>query len=106
MASSGSNTRTPSPSAPPGLSATCEKLCAYSGQLKCGRKEQPCVKDCIGMASLEPCTPAFHDLYSCLLREPLTHWECGEDRMGAIRDGYCEKEQAAAAGCVEKLTQR
>ena len=58
------------------------------------------------MASVAPCTQAFRGLYACLLREPLTHWECGEDRMGAIRDGYCEEEQAAVASCMERLTQR
>jgi len=64
------------------------------------------VQGCIEMASVAPCTQAFRGLYSCLLREPLTHWECGEDRMGAIRDGYCEQEQEAVAGCMEKLSQR
>lgn len=104
--SGSSSTRSPAAplaSAAPGIGATCEKVCAYSGQLNCGKTDH-CVQDCVEMASITPCTAAFRSLYSCLLREPLSHWECSEDHMGAIRDGYCESEQAAAATCVEKLT--
>jgi hypothetical protein len=58
------------------------------------------------MASIKPCVAAFNSLYACLAAEPLAHWECAEDGIAAIRDGYCEKEQERAAGCVEDQTQR
>jgi hypothetical protein len=52
------------------------------------------------MASLEACSEHFSKLYACLALQPLSHWECSED-MPAIREGFCEKEQAAASGCLE-----
>jgi len=58
------------------------------------------------MAKIPGCTTQFERLYACLAAEPLAHWECAEDGVGAIRDGYCEKEQAAAVGCVERQSSR
>ena len=28
-------------------------------------------------------------------------WECDENGVGAIRDPFCDKEQAAAVKCIE-----
>jgi hypothetical protein len=40
-----------------------------------------------------------------MLREPIDHWECAEDGMGAIRDGYCNEEQGQAVACMEQKMQ-
>ena len=58
------------------------------------------MEGCLQMAGVPGCSQPFEQLYSCLAAEPVAHWECAEDGMGAIRDGYCEKEQSAAANCT------
>jgi hypothetical protein len=54
------------------------------------------------MAAITPCAQQFDGFYACLDREALTHWECSPEGVPAIRDGFCEKEQAAASGCLER----
>jgi len=59
------------------------------------------MKSCVSMAAGTPCTDAFKAFYGCLAREPAERWECAEDGIAAIREGYCEKEQERAVGCME-----
>lgn len=84
----------------PSVSAACDKICARSRELKCSGQAR-CLPGCVEMAAIPGCVAPFASLYACLAAEPVAHWECAEDGVGAIRDGYCEKEQAAAAKCVE-----
>jgi hypothetical protein len=79
----------------------CRKVCERSKQLKCKHADQ-CLPNCYGMTSLTPCSKEMNALFPCLLREPIGHWECGEDGEGAIRAGYCDKEQGEAVACMEK----
>jgi hypothetical protein len=58
------------------------------------------------MASLTPCNPQVASFYQCLKVQPLSNWECDDDGVGAIKVGFCEKEQAAAVGCMEAKMQR
>lgn len=83
------------------LKDRCDQICSRSRELACTRQER-CVQGCLEMASIDACKDAFAKLYSCLAAEPVSHWECAEDGVAAIRDGYCEKEQADAARCVER----
>jgi hypothetical protein len=53
------------------------------------------------MAAGTPCTNEIVTLYGCLLREPISRWECSEDGTAAIRDGSCESEQSVAAACLD-----
>ena len=53
------------------------------------------------MAVGTPCSEAFLRFYACLVREPVEHWECSDDGIAAIKEGFCEKEQEAAIGCME-----
>jgi hypothetical protein len=48
-----------------------------------------------------PCADEFAALYACLENEPVAHWECAEDGIAAVRESYCEKQQATAVGCME-----
>jgi hypothetical protein len=63
------------------------------------------MKNCIGMGVGTPCSDQFSALYACLVREPVAHWECGEDGVAAIREGYCDKEQERAISCMEAKAQ-
>ena len=85
----------------PEAQTACRGICERSKQLKCKRSDE-CLPNCYGTASLTPCSKEIGPLFACMLREPVEHWECGEDGIGAIRDGYCDKEQREAVACMEK----
>jgi hypothetical protein len=109
----------PAPEAPPAASAAltkidpdaaksvekaCAGICERSRSLKCKNAEE-CMKSCIGMGIGTPCSEAFAALYACLGSQPAERWECGEDGMAAIREGFCEKEQERTVKCMEAKSQ-
>lgn len=57
------------------------------------------------MGSVTPRSQEIGVPFPCLLKEPIQHWECDESGTAAIRDGYCDKERAAAVACMEKKMQ-
>jgi len=83
---------------------SCTSICERSSTLKCAHAGD-CIKSCVGMAIGTPCSAEFSALYTCLLREPMDHWECSEDGTAAIREGYCEKEQERTVTCMEAKAQ-
>jgi hypothetical protein len=62
--------------------------------------------NCLGMASLTPCSSEISRFYDCLVAQPIQHWECGSEGVAQIRDGYCDTEQQQAVGCMEAKMQR
>jgi len=90
---------------PAAVSAACDEICSRSRELHCAGQAR-CPQGCVEMAAIPGCEPPFAALYTCLTAEPVAHWECSEDGVAAIRDGYCEKQQAAAASCVEGQSNR
>lgn len=82
-------------------SALCEQVCERTRGLHC-KDRNGCLANCTMMAALEPCDQQFSAFYGCLAQEPLPHWECSPEGVPAIRDGYCEHEQAAASSCLEQ----
>jgi hypothetical protein len=78
----------------------CRNLCEHVRPLGCAGQSQ-CPETCVGMAAGTPCTGEIVALYECLLREPISRWECSDDGTAAIRDGSCESEQALAAACLD-----
>jgi hypothetical protein len=55
----------------------------------------------MGMAALTPCSLEMAGFYDCLVAEPLKHWECGDDGVAVIREGFCDAEQRKALQCME-----
>lgn len=90
----------PSPDAARAIERSCAKICEHSTSLHCAHAED-CTPNCLAMSIGTPCADEFAGLYRCLESEPPAHWECAEDGVAAVREGYCEKQQAAAVGCME-----
>jgi len=86
------------------IEKSCTSICERSQKLKCAHAAD-CQKGCIGMAIGTPCSEQFSGLYTCLLGEPVEHWECGEDGIAALREGYCNKEQEQTVTCMETKAQ-
>ena len=82
------------------IEKTCTSICERSRTLKCANVAE-CQPNCVAMAVGTPCSDEFMRFYACLVREPVEHWECSEDGIAAIKDGFCENEQKAAIQCME-----
>ena len=79
----------------------CNKVCEPVRKLGC-RRASECVDSCRQMAAGEVCSTQLALFYACLASEPVEHWECMDDGTGAIKDGFCEREQSSFAACLEK----
>jgi len=84
------------------MRAACERACRAPLELGC-KSAATCVASCLAMASVGSCAKQLSSFYECLASQPKEHWECLEDGTGAIRDGYCEAEQAAFAACLGRV---
>lgn len=78
----------------------CAGICERSRQLAC-KNASECMQNCMAMGALTPCTDSVTALFGCLLQQPVKNWECGEDGVAAIREGFCEAEQRKAVTCME-----
>jgi hypothetical protein len=77
------------------LSQSCESVCAVADKLGC-KRAKACQQNCAVMATTGVCDRELGAFYECLKTQPSEHWECLEDGTAAIREGYCEGEQAQA----------
>src|SRR5262249_19326583 len=78
----------------------CEPICRHPRALRCPNPSQ-CLTACREMQASSVCRAQIHSFLDCLLKQPTEHWECDEDGIGSIQDGYCDAEQAAVATCVQ-----
>ncbi len=85
---------------PSDVQRTCAEVCKRSADLRCSQAAQ-CEPNCTAMAVGTPCGRPMAALYTCLVKQPLQHWECAEDGTAAIRDGFCDKEQENVVHCMD-----
>jgi hypothetical protein len=78
----------------------CKQICDRSRELKCSHAGE-CEPNCVASAANTPCKEQFLAFYGCLSGQPLQNFRCEEDGVAAIREGFCDKEQAATAACME-----
>jgi len=86
------------------LRDACATICSRSTELKCANGAQ-CLTNCLAMAALTPCSEPVSTMYACLVRQPAANWECAEDGVAAIREGFCDREQERAVTCMEAKMQ-
>jgi hypothetical protein len=77
----------------------CVTVCERSKALKC-RAVAECARRCAESRNLAACNSEMSAVLQCIIREPAGHWECSEDGLASIKDGYCDAEQAAFMACV------
>jgi hypothetical protein len=83
----------------------CSSICERSRVLRCQNADE-CMQNCLGSAIGTPCTAEFLAFYQCLLPQPIKNWECAEDGVAAIREGFCDQEQEHAVRCMEAKAHR
>jgi hypothetical protein len=86
------------------LDKLCTQICDHSRVLKC-KAPDVCKPNCLAMASLTPCGDEFRAFYGCLVGQPSQNWECSEDGVAAIREGFCESQQTRVAACMNAKMQ-
>jgi hypothetical protein len=97
----------PAPDRVPVASVTqrdCDAICEHSRELGC-KNAGDCMRNCMAMGALTPCTEPVAALYRCLVAQPTKNWECDEDGVAAIRQGFCDKEQGKTVACMEEKMQ-
>ena len=95
----------PTPHGDPEIERACGEICQRSGQLKCSHASE-CMVNCLAMGTVTPCTPEMTAFYRCLVKQPAKNWECDEDGVAAIRQGFCDKEQEKTVLCMDKRAKR
>lgn len=86
---------------PQSAGSLCRKLCDSSAQLRC-KAADDCEHACRAMASGSSCQSELANFYRCLAAQPGSAWECVEDGSAAIREGFCETEQARFSSCLQE----
>lgn len=81
----------------------CVDFCTHTAPLHCGPREA-CQLACASLFQVEACRVSAQAFLRCGEEEPVAHWECVEG-LPAIRDGYCDAEQAGVFKCVQAVDQ-
>lgn len=90
----------PAPASPE-QEAVCTSMCERGKALRCPVDAVTCRAAC--RQSLEPpCDAELSAALSCMVREPLSHWECSEEGLPVIRTGYCDAPQSKAVECMQR----
>jgi hypothetical protein len=79
----------------------CTIMCRHSDRLACSGLAQ-CGESCRQLVALPDCAAEMAAALACFIKEPDDHWQCGDDGLAAIREGYCEREQAAYVNCLQR----
>lgn len=77
----------------------CETICQRSAELNCGLPKPACLEACRDTVDTPICKTQMAAVMQCVIREPVTHWECSDEKIAAIKDGFCQREQLAFLQC-------
>lgn len=79
----------------------CANICRTTLALHCS-KAAACVENCQAMVQSGVCSALMQAVLACFGKQPLERWECDEDGNAAIKEGFCNEEQATFAHCAER----
>ena len=82
------------------LERSCREICDRSRVLQCSNLAK-CMPNCLAMGSLTPCSGPMQAFFQCLRKQPAANWQCAPDGVAAIRDGFCDTEQAETVRCMQ-----
>jgi hypothetical protein len=88
-------------SAPGASDPLCVKMCERGSALHCKVDVSACRDACQHSLS-PPCDSELRASLTCVTAEPIAHWECSDEGLPVIRDGYCNAEQAKLMACVQR----
>ncbi len=101
LASLRTDERAPKPGSRLALSDQCSKICARSAPLACvGGSE--CQSFCEELGTSLACHEQMTSVLTCFAEQGTERWECAEQGLPALKEGYCSGEQAAYRNCRAK----
>lgn len=89
------------PKPPPSNSELCVGICKHTVSLGCNSNDAECRDTCEQMLQVDTCGGEMARVFACMARQPTAAFECGEDRIAALLDGYCDAEQSSFARCIQ-----
>jgi hypothetical protein len=84
-----------------GEARICEIMCEHSRALTCAAASE-CASSCAALLEERACHAPLLSALHCMVAEPVSHWDCGEDGLASIQSGFCDAEQRAFVGCVQQ----
>ncbi|MCH2110720.1 MAG: hypothetical protein MK135_15465 [Polyangiaceae bacterium] len=88
-----------------GVPAQCATLCERS-MGDCPGGQSMCEKQCRAMFGSEMCRTELDQVMSCMLKLPLSAWECSKVGLLQMRPGHCDTEQGGVIACMARLTRK
>jgi hypothetical protein len=76
----------------------CPQICERTVTLGCGPRNE-CMTACAQVNDGSICAAEMSAFMGCALEHPTEHWECADNGVAAIRDGYCDQQQLAVLTC-------
>ncbi len=86
------------------IARLCASVCDSTRALSCGNLPE-CQGECENSFAMPACRLELGAMLVCTARTPTSGFVCGAHGP-ALREGTCEKEQAAAANCLAEYMQR
>jgi hypothetical protein len=80
--------------------ARCTDICEHTVKLACGSR-QACMDACAEANDGSICDHEMRAFVTCSLTHPVAHWECTENGVAAIKQGFCDGEQQDFVRCFE-----
>ena len=84
-----------------GVGDPCGPICERTRGLAC-KNGAACADNCRQLAAVGVCKDEMVSVLGCFAREPIAHWECDENGVPSIKEGFCDAEQARFVACAEK----
>lgn len=86
------------------ISKLCAAICDSTRALSCGNLPE-CQGECANSFALPACQVELGAMLVCTANTPASSFVCGAHGP-ALREGTCEREQAAAANCLAEFMQQ
>lgn len=90
----------PKKNVPDPMADPCETICLRSKELNCKLQGEVCKAACIESRDVPVCFNEMAEVMGCVVKEPVANWECSDEDIAAVKDGYCQTEQERFIRCL------
>jgi hypothetical protein len=83
----------------------CRIICNRSIMLGCRKAKAVCLLHCEETRAVPFCRKEMLSIMQCVVKEPIHNWECNDQDIASIKDGFCDDEQAVFMRCLMSISQ-
>lgn len=84
------------------LIQSCRQICEKTASLSCSAHAR-CPDACVQSFSVSYCRAEMTKFIECTKSAGVESFECSPDGFAALKDGFCDKEQAQIVRCLERI---